>query len=124
MQIMLIGTATLPVLTLLCIQWSDYMGATAFALMLVGNLLNLSVMHANGGKMPVKELWSHAGPDYIQLDEKTRFPWLADIINLKIVQMSIGDIPLKVGLAIMLVWLWGIVHIWVPWVWRTVRVWA
>ena len=80
-----------------------------FLMVITGGTLNLTVMLANKGKMPVlckNEIYKELIEDYCHcpITEKSRLTFLADIFEIKgIIIVSIGDILIAIPILFFLI---------------------
>lgn len=85
---------------------SNYASGTGQLLVSFGALLNLAVVLANNGRMPVKLgtgdfIWACDKHRHVEMNESSRFKQLGDVINLGLVTASLGDVLIISGFVLM-----------------------
>lgn len=93
------------------LMFPDYLGALAFFVSAGGMSLNLWVVIANGGRMPVvikdqdEAKWFDESKNHFIADRNIRFGWLADKYDIWIGKASLGDLVLAISWMLLLVWM-------------------
>lgn len=81
----------------------DWLRAAGIALAAFGGTLNLVVICANGGRMPIRTGGRRpASAGYVAMTRRTRLPWLGDWMDIGRWLISPGDVCLFAGMAIAL----------------------
>ena len=92
------------------LMFPDYLGALAFFISASGMSLNLWVVIANGGRMPVvtkdqdEAKRYEGGKSHFIADKNIRLGWLADKYDIWIGKASLGDLVLAISWMLLLVW--------------------